>query len=136
MSNNMQMVDYFIREFYRAKKSGLVDMVTPTFKFKPPLKPELNFEEYMDYIDGLVNSVNLIVHEITSDDDELFKVEYTIETLSVNGGLGIEIKGYTMVGVVDGLVDYVEIIYNANELDPQKLQEFKAELYKSQLQDV
>lgn len=131
MSNNSEMVLYFIREFYRAKKSGLADMVTPTFKFKPPFKPELNFDEYMAYIDKLVNSVNLIVHEITSDDDTVFRVDYTIETLSAKGGLGIEIKGYTVVKVRDEKVDYVEIIYDVSGLDPQKLENFRAEIYKT-----
>lgn len=131
MSDNMEMVSYFIREFYRAKKSGLADLVTPTFRFKPPFKPELNFDEYMAYIDKLVNSVNLIVHEISSDDDTVFKVDYTIETLSAAGGLGIEINGYTMVKVLDDKIDYVEIIYNASEYDPVKLNEFRAEIYKN-----
>ena len=131
MSDNMKMVSYFTREFYRAQRSGLVDMVTPTFRFKAPHKSELNFDEYMTYIDKLVNSVNLIVHEITSADDVVFRVDYTIETLSVNGGLGIEIHGYTVVKVVNELIDYIEIIYNMEDIDPQKLDEFRAEVYRS-----
>ncbi|PCI88477.1 MAG: hypothetical protein COB24_02995 [Hyphomicrobiales bacterium] len=131
MSDNTEMALYFIREFYRAKKSNLVGMVTPTFRFKPPSKPELTFDEYMTYIDRFVNSVNLIVHGISSDDDIIFKVDYTIETLSVKGGLGIEIKGYAIVKLLDDQIDYVEIINNTSELDPVKIANFRAELNKN-----
>ncbi|MBL1419887.1 MAG: hypothetical protein COC24_005195 [Alphaproteobacteria bacterium] len=131
MSDNTEMVLYFIREFYRAKKSNLADMVSRTFRFKPPSKPELTFDEYMTYIDRFANSVNLIVHGISSDDDMVFKVDYTIETLSVKGGLGIEIKGCAVVKLLDEQIDYVEIINNTSELDPVKIANFRAELNKN-----
>ncbi|MGL1920047.1 MAG: hypothetical protein OCD03_03395 [Hyphomicrobiales bacterium] len=130
MSGNLELVEYFINEFYSAKKGGLDELVTPTFALELPNGAKLNYRQYVEYIGSLYNKAQLNINGITNVDDVNFEIAFSLETLLPNGGLGIEVPGVTFVKIKNSLLENIKVTYDFSGIDPTELEIFKENLPK------
>lgn len=117
MSNNREMVEYFINEFYCSKSANLDVLVTDSFVFEMDKAPSLNFKKYVLLTMAIRNLVKLNIHEIRSADDQVFKMKYTLDVMRFMGGFGSEIYGTITVVLKNDLVD--KIIVTRSRIDEE-----------------
>lgn len=114
MSKNHRLVEYFVSEFYLDKTAELAHIVSPKFIFKTPFVDQKNFDEYVIHVHSHVKNSNVTIDHISSKDDSIFEVEFTLETLENTANYGKKVSNIMKIKIEDNLVQQAEIGYDVD----------------------
>lgn len=127
MSVNRDMVEYFINEFLCCKSVNLDGLVTPAFRFVLAGKIPLNFKQYVLMAETIRNIVKLNITDISTNNDQIFKLKYKLDVMIFKGGFGKEITGMITVILKDSLVERIEVTSNRRDRDLESHTDFEDE---------
>lgn len=129
MSKNQEIIELFLSDFYRNRREELAEIISPKFRYQSPFFGNVDFEEYVVYLNQLSNqrSITKKSNPITID-DEVFTHEFVLKVLDFTDGFEEEMIGHTTITIKNGLIEYVENKYAEAATNPEKFAKIKIKL--------
>lgn len=124
MTENIGVVKQFISQFFKANLINFECHVSDEFIYNSLLFEDLNFKEYVSYIESLVPHVQFCFGEIETVNEDEFIAEF--ELLRPNQDFKIEtrIKAHKIFKFKNGKINSIVMNYTTDTFAKEKLAEF------------
>ena len=114
MTQNSNLVEYFISEFYMNKTADLAHIASPSFKFKLNNSKSYNFQNYADSMLFLTQNAEIEFGDVNSVDDVTFVSKWAM-FMKIDNGKIDQGLGYTEFQVKKGMLNLVRVVFDAEE---------------------
>lgn len=129
MSKNLEVVEFFIAEFYKNNSVGMVELTSPAFSFTQNSGEKQSFEQFVRRMRFLNHSAKYKIDEAVSRDDIHFYSQFEVHIPSDDAEFIMGL-GRTKLVVTDGLVKSIDISYHKTQ---REYDEFQALMNESQV---
>lgn len=120
MSQNLNLVKYFVSEFYMDKTIELAHIVSPSFYFTVNSGEPQSFDTYAHHLKLVKQNAELTISEIRSIDADNVEVDFAI--LSSHNGVYEKYFGTSIFNVTNGMLNNSIIKYHHSKQEFEKIQ--------------
>ncbi|PCI85590.1 MAG: hypothetical protein COB24_12420 [Hyphomicrobiales bacterium] len=123
MSDNMKLIQYFVKGCISNETEKLGNLVSPKFVYVLNLDEYFDWEEFVVRNRTLHHTTNIVIHEISSEDDVHFHYDFDISLPEPN--LEIAARGFIQIIVKGGLITRIDAHTNNTEEEFKTFQELR-----------
>lgn len=123
MSDNLKLVQYFVESCQSDKIEKSGNLISPDFKYVLNLNDYFDWEQFVTRSKLLHHSSNIVIHEITSEDDVHFCYDFDVTLPEPN--LGIAIQGFIQIIVIGRLITRLDVHTNDGKENFEVFQELR-----------
>lgn len=120
MSSNMKLVQHFVNGFLEQNQTESANLVSPNFVYSLNHDNGIDFDKFKARMQYLNSATDLILQEITSEDDTHFYFDFESNLPEPNKD--VSSKGFAQIIMKKGLIVRVDIHYKGSDEDFQKFQ--------------
>lgn len=124
MPNNKRLIEQLAHEFYCANWQGIANLVSPTFIFKSPAMPSLNFEQYSEHMNNIFAHIQISNPEIIERGNRRFDIEFMLGLINTKLGMRQELACKVEITLVEEKIDCLEIFYDQHLLNNEQLSKY------------
>ncbi|MBL1242209.1 MAG: hypothetical protein COB13_010195 [OCS116 cluster bacterium] len=121
MSKNLEVVAFFIAEFYENNSTDMAALTAPAFSFTQNSGSRQNFGQFVRRMRFLNHSAKYEIKTPTSQNDTHFYSQFEVQIPNGNAGF-ITGLGRVELVIEDGLVQAIDISYHKTQEEYEKFQ--------------
>ncbi|MBL1420182.1 MAG: hypothetical protein COC24_006690 [Alphaproteobacteria bacterium] len=106
MSNNMKLIQYFVNGCMSDEMEKLGNLVSPKFQYVLNLDECFSWDEFVSRNKSLRHTTNIVIYEISSEDDVHFHYDFDISLPEPN--VAIVARGFIQIMVKAGLITRID----------------------------